>query len=200
MTYRSNQVPLYDCFNTHSASNRALLVGFLWGLAEGTLFFIVPDVYIIFVALFHWRRGLLAALASVAGSMLGGALMYGLAVQDGAAMVTLLTRVPLISPHMVAAVSQQMQVDGLTAMLNGPSQGIPYKVYAVHAGSQALPILAFLLMTIPARLQRLIPEALGSAVIGMTCGRFLRYRAKLTAGVYVLLWVSGYVVYYMRVR
>jgi len=191
---------LYDYLKAHSAATRALSVGFLWGLAEGTLLFIVPDVFIVYVALFHWRRGLLAALSSVAGSMLGGALMYGLAMQDSAAMVTVLTHIPLISPQMVESVSLRMEMYGLATMINGPLQGIPYKVYAVQAGSLSLPLLPFLLMTIPARLERLIPAVLGGAVAGAALGKFIRCRTRIAMGAYALLWLSVYMVYYVRVR
>lgn len=190
---------LYDYLKAHSASNRVLVVSFVWGLAEGTFFFIVPDVYILLVAVLNWRRGMWAALSSVAGSMLGGALMYGLAGQDSATMVTLLTHIPLISPQLVESVALRMEMHGLATMVYGPLQGIPYKVYAVQAGTQSLPLLPFLFMTIPARLERLIPVALGGAVAGAALGRFIRCRTKLAMGVYALLWVGVYGVYSAQV-
>lgn len=198
MIPESNRSLLYDHLRRHSAANSVLLVAFLWGLAEGTLFFIVPDVYIVLVALFHWRMGLLAMLASVAGSMVGGALMYGLAAQNGAAMVALLVRIPLISPSMVRAVAGRMQADGLLAMVNGPLQGIPYKVYATQAGRGALPFLPFLFLTIPARLERLLPAVLAGAVFGTTFQKFIQNHTRLAIGVYALLWVGVYIFYSLQ--
>jgi membrane protein YqaA with SNARE-associated domain len=177
-----------------------LLVAFLWGLAEATVFFIIPDVYIVFVALLHWRRGLWATLASVAGSIVGGTLMYMLAAHDGAAMAALLVHVPLISPQMVETVAQRMGADGLVAMINGPLQGIPYKVYAVQAGWQSRPFLPFLLITILARLERLLPAMLAGAVCGALFRNFIRYRTQLAMGAYASLWVGVYVMYYLQVR
>ncbi|HKH69104.1 MAG TPA: hypothetical protein VKA75_17210, partial [Reyranella sp.] len=53
------------------------LAGLLWGLAEATAFFVVPDVLLTFVA---QRRGLIPALAVmlfvVAGAALGGLAMW----------------------------------------------------------------------------------------------------------------------------
>ena len=49
---------------------------FLWGFAEGTLFFILPDVPLSFVALFLPRRALLHMAAIVAGAVLAGAVMF----------------------------------------------------------------------------------------------------------------------------
>ena len=42
--------------------------GFWWGFAEGLFFFIVPDVYISFAALFSLRTASLSWLTSIAGS------------------------------------------------------------------------------------------------------------------------------------
>jgi membrane protein YqaA with SNARE-associated domain len=200
MMAQSNLSSLYEHIQRHCAANSALVVAFLWGLAEGTWFFIVPDVYIVFVALFCWRRGLWVALSSVAGSMAGGALMYALASQDGATMAGWLTHVPLISPQMVATVAQRMQADGLRAMVNGPLLGFPYKVYAVGAGRQSLPWLPFLLVTIPARLERLLPVAAAGAVCGVRFKKFVRRHTGLALGVYVLLWAGVYVFYYLQMR
>jgi membrane protein YqaA with SNARE-associated domain len=200
MTAEPNRFLLYNRLKHHTAATSALVVAFLWGLAEGTLFFIIPDVYILFVALFHWRRGLLVTLASVAGSLVGGALMYALAAQDGTAMTALLTHIPLISPQMVETVALRMQTDGLVGMVDGPVQGIPYKVYAVQAGRQSLPFLLFLLMTIPARLERLLPLTLGGAVCGGIFIKLTRHHTKLMIGGYAGLWVGVYILYYLQVR
>ena len=49
----------------------------LWGVAEGLLFFVVPDVVISAVALAKgWRAGLVACLLAAAGASLGGGAMY----------------------------------------------------------------------------------------------------------------------------
>jgi hypothetical protein len=200
MMVQTNRSLLYERLQHHCAANSALGVAFLWGLAEGTWFFVVPDVYIVFVALFCWRRGLLVALSSVAGSMVGGALMYALAAQGGATMAGWLTQVPLISPQMVETVAQRMQADGLRAMVNGPLGGVPYKVYAVQAGRQSLPWLPFLVVTIPARLERLLPVAIAGAISGVRYKKLIRHHTKLALCMYVLLWVGVYVFYYLQMR
>ena len=60
-----------------AGSRRAAAIAGGWGLAEATLFFVVPDVWIGLLALFGWRAGLRAVALAVAGALLGGALMYG---------------------------------------------------------------------------------------------------------------------------
>lgn len=199
MTAEPNRSPLYSRLKRHSASNISLTIAFLWGLAEGTLFFIIPDVYLGLVALFHWRKAFLAAVAAVAGALIGGAIMYALALNNGAPMTQLLLLVPLISPEMVRTVAAQMQARGLRAMVSGPLQGIPYKIYAVQAGRHHLPFLPFLLMTIAARLERFLPVALAAAAWGAAFKRFVQRHAALVVGAYALMWLAVYVLYYLRV-
>ena len=200
MAAERNRSLLYSRLERHTTSNISLVIALLWGLAEGTLFFIVPDVYLGLVALLHWRKGLLATLAAVAGAMIGGAIMYALAVNNGTAMTQLLVLVPLISPEMVRTAAAQMQVGGLGAMLRGPLHGIPYKIYAVQAGRQHLPFLPLLLMTIPARLERFLPVALANAALGTAFKKFIQRHTALVVGAYALMWVGVYVLYYLRVR
>ena len=200
MTAEPRLSPLYARFERHSASNGSLIIACLWGLAEATLFFIVPDVYLGFVALFHWRKGLLATLAAVAGAMIGGAIMYTLAAANGAAINQLLIRIPLISPEMVRTVAEQTQGSGLVAMVSAPLQGIPYKIYAAQAGQQHLPFIPFLLVTVPARLGRFLLVALAGTAFGAAFKRFVRRCTALVIGAYALLWVAMYVVYYLQMR
>ena len=192
--------PLYACLTAHSASRGALVIAFLWGLAEATVFFLVPDIYLGLVALFNWRQGLRATLVTVAGALIGGAIMYALAASNGAVMNQFLSHVPLINADTVNSVAEQMRADGLSALVTGPLQGIPYKVYAAQAGRQGLPLLPFLLITIPARLERILPVALAGAVAGVLFKRFVQKYTRLIVGAYALMWAGIYILYYLRFR
>jgi len=187
-------------FSDHASSAWSLLTSFLWGFAEGTVFFIVPDVYLGFVALFNWRRGLWAMVAAVLGAMAGGSVMYGLAMKDLSALNLLLTRIPLINREMIADIAHQMQADGLLTMVNGPFRGVPYKIYAVQAGGQSLPYLPFLFMTILARLERLLPVTLLAGGMGKWFKDFVERHTTLVVAGYILIWGIIYFLYYLRFR
>ncbi|MBI3243963.1 MAG: hypothetical protein HYZ49_16900 [Chloroflexi bacterium] len=191
---------LYTRLERHSASTLSIVIAFLWGLAEATLFFLVPDIYLGLVALFNWRRGLWGTAATVAGAIVGGGVMYALAASNGPAMLQLLDRVPLINAGMISNVGEQMRSNGLLAMISGPLQGIPYKVYAVQAGAGRLPLISFLLLTIPARLERILPVAVAGAVVGVVFKKFVRRYTALVVGAYGLMWLGVYVLYYFRFR
>ena len=200
MTADNSSSLLFARLNAYSKSRSALAIAFLWGMAEATLFFIVPDVYLGFVALFNWRKGLLATALTIIGAIVGGVIMYSLTANNPQGMAELLTRVPLIDVNMVNSIGEQMRVAGLIPLILGPLKGIPYKVYAVQAGAQSLPFLPFLLLTILARLERILPFVLVSAIVGVLFRNFIQQRTRLVIGLYVALWVGIYGIYYLRFR
>jgi membrane protein YqaA with SNARE-associated domain len=191
---------LYTRLERHAASRGALIISFLWGLAEATAFFIIPDVYLGFVALFCRRKGLRAALSATAGAVIGGAIMYTLATAHGASVDRFLVRIPLIDTEMVHTVAQQTQDSGLIAMANGPRQTIPYKIYATQAGQQQLPLIPFLLVTIPVRLVRFAAIILTAGAIGAMFKKSVHRRTAFAVGIYILTWIGVYLSYYLRLR
>jgi len=179
----------------HVKSRWSIIIAFVWGFAEATAFFIVPDVYLGFVALFNWRRGLSAMVAALIGAMLGGSVMYVLAMNNPSGINMFLTRVPLIDSTLVNDVADKMRTDGPITLLTGPLKGTPYKIYAAQAGEQSLPFLYFLLMTIPARLERFLPVVLVFGAIGKWFGTFCEKHTKLVMGSYALMWGIIYFVF-----
>lgn len=171
----------------------------IWGMAEATVLFILPDVYLGFIGLFNWRRGLLATVYAGVGAVIGGTVMYLLAGRDGSAMARLLTSVPLISPEMLDSVAQQVRASGLSAVFWGPSLGIPYKIYAVEAGRQHLPYLPFVVISLAARMPRFVLVAALGAATGEGLRPLVVAHTKLIVGAYVLAWLVVYVLYALSV-
>jgi membrane protein YqaA with SNARE-associated domain len=185
----------YARFSNHAKSRWSIIIAFVWGFAEATAFFIVPDVYLGFVALFNWRRGLSAMIAALIGAVVGGSVMYILAMNNPSGLNMFLTRVPLIDSTLVNDVANKMRADGLITLLNGPLRGTPYKIYAAQAGEQSLSFLYFLLMTIPARLERFLPVVLVFGGIGKWFGTFCEKYTKFVVGNYALMWGLIYFVF-----
>jgi len=190
----------YDSIIARSESHLTLFIAFIWGVIEATFFFLVPDIFLGLVALFNWRKGLLSTVFTVAGAMVGGIIMYTLSSYNASAMDRFLTFVPLINANMVNSVNQQMRAMGLMALVTGPLEGIPYKVYAVQAGAIGSPLLPFLLATIPARLERILPVALLGTAIGIAFKKFIGRYANLVVVAYIILWICIYILYYIRFR
>lgn len=137
------------------ASWPGMLSAFLWGFAEGTLFFVVPDVFLSLVAIFAPRKCWKYIVAATCGALIGGALLYGWAARDSAGAENTMQHVPFVSYKMIAGVEESYRMRGIVAVLLGPLSGTPYKLYAVAAPRHVKEI-PFLLATIPARADRFI--------------------------------------------
>jgi membrane protein DedA with SNARE-associated domain len=172
-----------------------VLVAALWGFAEATLFFLVPDIWLTLLAVKRGRRpALLGCFAALAGALLGGLAMYGWGAADPATARAALDYVPAIDPAMIGGVRETLQQEGIAAVFLGPLMGVPYKIYAVEAGASGIGLAAFLAVSIPARLMRFLLLALGAWAISSTLSRYMALlsRIALLAGG----WMAFYAVYF----
>jgi membrane protein YqaA with SNARE-associated domain len=171
------------------------LVAFIWGFAEATLFFVIPDVGLSIIALGGREAGLIATGYAVLGALLGGMLMYFFGRADLDRVVAILHRIPLITPEEIENVQANLERSGIGAMFLGPFVGIPYKIYATFAHRiGTLPI--FLLVSIPARGIRFVIVVLA---VPFLRDRFFAATAH-TAQIQVLIgiWVVGYIGYFFQ--
>jgi hypothetical protein len=167
-----------------------------WGLAEATLFFIVPDVLLTWLAGFRPRLVWRAVAACLGGALLGGLLMYLAAADSPERMRALLDLVPAISADFIAATGVTLQEQYGSQMLRAGFSGVPYKILAVESAVQGQSLATFLGWSVPARLSRWI------LVVLLARGVTMVVRARFAAADRVLwaLWGVGwgivYVVYF----
>jgi len=178
----------------------AMRLAFLWGLAEATVFFIVPDVYLGFVALLAPRRSVRALAWTVAGALVGGSILYWFGASNPHAATSMLAHIPLIDPVMIAEVGRQTEADGAIAVMKGPLSGIPYKIFAAQAGSIGVSFFQFLILSIPGRLERMLPVVLACALAGRVGKDLVRQKTPLVLGAYLGMWALIYLGYVARLR
>ena len=82
----------------------------VWGFAEATLFFIVPDVLLSWVALRRLRAALLACVFALLGALVGGTAIWIIAQQDPEAIRRLFVLIPAIDSAMLSDVRSQLPV------------------------------------------------------------------------------------------
>lgn len=173
------------------------LIAFLWGFAEATLFFIIPDVWISILALQDRSESLIACLYTLAGAMTGGLIMYYIGKANVKKLNDLLIKIPAILSRDIQKVKSDLRRSGVKAVLTGPPQGIPYKIYAVNAHS-VMSIWAFLLISVPARVIRFIFVALSTNFLSE------RFLSELSAAnkiwITLFIWVIFYAVYFIVKR
>ena len=182
-------------------SRAAPLVGFAWGLAEATLFFVVPDVWIGWVALVARRSAWVVLAFTLAGALAGGALTYAVATTtEPATSASILDGVPTVDRDAVRRVSGEMEKHGPRSVVYGPLRmGTPYKLYARAAGARDESLASFLLWSIPARLQRFLPLAALAALAGFFLRRWIAASPRLTVSLYTAIWLGFYAVYIIRI-
>ena len=170
-----------------------MLAALVWGAAEATLFFIVPDVIITVVAVRHYRRAIGASLVATLGALCGGSLMFGWGRLDPAGVLAILDHVPAVSTAMIDSVSHQLDQAGLWSLFTGPLTGTPYKIYAAQAGAAGIGLAPFLLVSVPARLLRFLLLATAAAAIRRWLLR--DWSQRQVDGLAIGLWGVFYVVF-----
>jgi membrane protein YqaA with SNARE-associated domain len=180
-------------------SRSATAAGFAFGLAEATLFFIVPDLLLTMLACRALRPALKATLAALAGALIGGAIMFTLGANSPNDARSLLDLVPGINPSLIAAVEAQVRDRGLIAMMLGPIKGIPYKIYAVEWGARRGSFTDFLMVSIPARGVRFLLTAVAARIIARILEPLTRHRARTEMVLLALFWIVLYSFYFARV-
>lgn len=157
-----------------------LILAALWGFAEATLFFIVPDVIVSLVTLRSGpSAGLKASLAAALAAGLGGAGMILWGALDAAGARAALAGLPGIDAAMIDTVATDFAAGGYPAMLAGAFTGVPYKIYAVAAGEAGRSSALFLAMTLPMRLPRFVLTVLLVAAADHLVPRSMPARARL---------------------
>lgn len=168
-----------------------MLAALVWGFAEATLFFFVPDVLLSFVALRGVRRGLLACGVVTVGALVGGALMYAWGHRDPSGALAALDMVPAVGGEMIGRVERDLGDRWGVALVTGAFAGTPYKIFAVQAGRLGIPPVGFLLASIPARLLRFV---LVTLVFGWVSGR-LSWSDRRKVQVVAAIWLVFYALF-----
>jgi membrane protein YqaA with SNARE-associated domain len=176
------------------------VIGFAWGLAEATLFFVVPDVWIGWVGLVARRSALGVVVLTLAGALVGGALTYAVAAATTPARsASILDGVPTVDREAISHVSAEMEADGPRSVVNNPLRiGRPYKLYARAAGVQDESPASFLLWSIPARLVRFLPLTVLVVVAGFALRRWIGARPGIALALYAAVWIAFYAFYVAR--
>ena len=174
--------------------NRTNALAALWGLAEATLFFIVPDVFLSWIALRSFKRAMWACLWALLGALIGGAFIWYMGLVNADALRAVFTSIPAINEGMMNNVRDQLQNSGLVALFIGPLVGTPYKLYALEAAQLGYGLFIFLSISIPARLMRIIIVTIVSAAASRALNRFVGIRTLHV--MHVCVWVAFYSWYF----
>ena len=170
-------------------------LAFAWGLGEAVLFFVIPDVFLTLVALqLGFRRSLRAALIATAGAVVGGLVVYAWAASDPASITSAMQLLPGIDTSMIDSVGVDVASDGNAALLVGPWQGRPYKLFALASGNLGLSPIGLALLTIPGRLARFTVSVAIASYLRWFFSRWIAEKAMLA--LWAAFWMLVYAAYW----
>lgn len=148
----------------------------VWGFAEATFFFVVPDLLLTAaVIVFGLKRAFRLSLAAAGAASTGGLVMWGWGVSHAGAAHAFLLSVPLIGGDLLARVHSEMTGFWPLRLTLGAITGAPFKIYAVEAGASAINPLVFALAGYIARLARF---SLAIALTALGAGLAVRFGLK----------------------
>ena len=173
-------------------------IGFLWGFAEATLFFIVPDLVLSWASLAGVRGGIKILGAILAGAVVGGICMYTWALWRPDSARSAVAAVPFVRTKMFEKIQEDYRAHGVSGIFYTLGTGIPYKVYAVLAPSVTAPV-TFGLISIPARFERLALSWLIPTMLGLFLKRWIRNHRRLTTALWLGFWIVTYAIYWSTV-
>jgi hypothetical protein len=181
--------------NLKNGFNRRVALAFGWGFAEGSFFFMLPDVGLGWTALTSLREGAKQAMGCLAGAVLAGVILFQFGQRSPVASVAFVEKVPFVHPWMIDQARRDYETYGMWAPAIGPARGIPFKIYAI-LGPDYLSCIRFTAASIPSRLWRF-------ALIVMLfnlASRFFRSRwpahQKVMRWGYGIIWMIFYGLYW----
>lgn len=170
---------------------RANAIASLWGFAEATVFFIVPDVLLSWLALRSPKSGLIACLFALLGALVGGTVMWLWGRVDPDSARAIFELLPAMGGASIANVQMQLADSGISALFLGPLGGTPYKIYAVEAANLGFGLAIFLAVSIPSRLTRFLLVTIVSGVASQVLRR--RFSLRTVQMIHVGCWAVFYV-------
>ena len=196
----SSKAPSSNDFPKNSSSEHIVLkkrvISFLWGFAEATFFFVVPDVWLSALVLGTEKREAYINIAFASlGALLGGVLIYFLAAPYFDEVRGFFDYVPAISDALITETKVNIEQAGmLYALFEGMFLGIPYKLHAFWAGVTGYGFLLFLAASMIARTFRFL------VIVGLAHGVSIaltkRLKLKQLFILHGVCWVVFYVCYF----
>jgi membrane protein YqaA with SNARE-associated domain len=173
-----------------------VLAAGLWGYAEATRFWLIPDILLGWTTLNRPRSIATSVIAATVGAVIGGVRMHRRAREEHAR----LAEIPGINEAMLLDAHERFMSRGWIAVVRAPLDGIPYKVYATESGLAGKPLSDLVAWTTVARLWRFLLSASAAALIGRVFSQSVRRREGMWFAGTIGLWVFVYVRYFARLR
>jgi membrane protein YqaA with SNARE-associated domain len=167
----------------------------LWGIAEATLFFIVPDVLLTLAALrFGWKKGLILSAIAALFAAIAGMGMWQWGHEDIATAKFAMLLVPAVDTDLLQRAARETGAGWPLHLVTGAMTGVPYKLYAVEAGARGIDLLSFAGISFAARFIRFSLTVLLAAA-GSRMAQAVNHPRWIYPG-WAATWIAVYVLYF----
>lgn len=175
--------------------NRVGFFAFLWGFAEATVFFIIPDVLLTYIAITQKNKVVVIRLLllTLLGALAGGTVVYMTAQNHPDYVEEILMRVPSVQTYMLEHVINAMNSHPFIGLISGPLFGVPYKLFA-YAAPHYMTIWMFIICSIPARLFRFIIVTTLAYYLSHHIFKQLKHATKII--IWLIVWIIVYIIYF----
>lgn len=179
----------------------ALLVGFLWGLFEGTWFFVIPDIALSYFALRGWKQALVSTVATILGAMLAAILLFwafSIFPATQSKIIQLWQSLPGFYPKMLEVAATHLHSENAKGLILGPNSGIPYRFYILEAYKQGISLFDLLSWTPIARIERIAIAPIVVLILKFLLKKkFTEKTVNRSLGVFIFIyWIAIYVWYW----
>lgn len=174
------------------------LWAWLWGFAEATFFFVVPDVLFTRTTLISIKRGWWQLGVAVLGATMAGAAMYLWASSSPVQARAAVARVPFLGEKIITPAERRWNDGGTASLFSNPLSGVPYKVHAVLA-PERVSLGYFLLLSLPLRAERMLLSMIVFVPLALwTRGGGSQGQRRRTIGfrIHAAFWVIVYAIYW----
>jgi len=173
------------------------LIAFIWGFAESTIFFIIPDVILTYIAFFYWiKKWIKASFWAVFGALLGWSLIYFLAWSFS---YHFFEYIPLINEKMTLLTKDLIR-ENIINIIYGPLNWIPYKLYAYWSWIEHISYFKFLILSFLARIWRFLLVVFIAGTIGYFAKNSKNKYKRLWQIIFIIVWILIYIVYYLKIK
>jgi hypothetical protein len=182
-----------------SAGGRGEFLSWLWGFAEATFVFVVPDVLFTRTTLVSLTRGWWQLGLAVLGATMAGAVMYAWAAASPVQARAAVARVPFLGEKIITPAEQNWNAGGTASLFKNPLSGVPYKVHAVLA-PEHVSLGQFLLLSVPLRTERMLLSMIVFVPVALWIrqGGTVHEKRRRTIGfrIHAAFWMIVYAVYW----
>lgn len=185
---------LYDGWRGFAGSRAAVILIFIWATGEATVFPILADFLLAALLIVVPTRRWILLGSCIAGMAVGGIATVLVARAAPGFALDVLRDLPLVTESHIRRADRLLAEHGVAGFVVQPVSGIPFKVWAVIAGQQALAPWLVIPAFIVARSARMALIAVGAGLLGRRLARPLRDWFALVAAGYVVLFAAVFAV------